>query len=158
MDEKTKARFWSKVNRGGPDECWEWQAYRITQRGGYGHIRWKVDGRWAMVRAHRVAWELTHGPAGDLGVLHACDNPPCCNPAHLFLGTQQSNMRDKIRKGRHLRGEQAPGARLTADDVRRIRRLYANGNISQRAIAERYAVGQGLISMIILRKRWAHIE
>jgi len=87
-------RFWAKVDR--TDDCWLWTACRTTH--GYGQFR---PERSRGAQAHRVAWELTNGPipAGML-VLHRCDNPPCVNPAHLFLGTQSDNMRDMYAKGR----------------------------------------------------------
>ncbi len=88
-------RFWIKVVRSGDDECWGWSG---TTNKGYGRIN--VGGN--MVLAHRVAWELTSGliPPG-MCVLHSCDNPPCVNPNHLFLGTHADNMRDMRAKGRH---------------------------------------------------------
>jgi hypothetical protein len=86
-------RFWRKVRK--TDGCWEWTA---SFRGlGYGQI--KVNQK--MLYAHRVSWEMANGPIPDgLCVLHHCDNPPCVNPDHLFLGTQADNMRDKVRKNR----------------------------------------------------------
>lgn len=85
-------RFWAKVEK-GPD-CWEWKAFRNK---GYG--KFTYNGR--MYLAHRLSWILTNGPIPDgLGVLHSCDNPPCVNPDHLFLGTQLDNMRDASNKGR----------------------------------------------------------
>lgn len=89
-------RFWSKVQKGGPDQCWEWLASRKPSR--YGQFT--LPGN-KLVRAHRMAWVLTHGEiAGGLCVLHRCDNPPCCNPGHLFLGTLRDNARDMLAKGR----------------------------------------------------------
>ena len=88
-------RFWNKVDRCGPDECWEWLADKELK--GYG--RFKVAGR--VIKAHRFAWELENGEVPkDLCVLHKCDVPSCVNPAHLFLGTRGDNNRDCIRKGR----------------------------------------------------------
>jgi len=88
-------RFWEKVDVRGPDECWPWT--RKHNPKGYGQFR-----KDKMVQAHRMAWELTNGPIPDgLDVLHTCDNPPCCNPHHLFLGTNDDNMRDMNSKGRH---------------------------------------------------------
>ena len=93
-------RFWSYVDKRLPDECWEWNGGRApTGYGTFGVASGKAR------RAHRVAWELIHGAApGELCVLHRCDNPPCVNPAHLFLGTQLDNARDKMRKKRYRNG------------------------------------------------------
>lgn len=88
-------RFYSHVGIG--PHCWEWQAGRSSVWG-YGSAR--VAGR--TVPAHRLSWQLTYGdiPAGMV-VCHACDNPPCVRPSHLFLGTQRDNIQDSLAKGRH---------------------------------------------------------
>lgn len=89
-------RFWSKVSMAGPDECWEWMGSRNT--GGYGWF--KVGDR--ATGSHRVAFELTSGPIPDgLLIRHRCDNPPCCNPAHMELGTPADNAADRTERGRH---------------------------------------------------------
>ena len=106
--------------------CWEWIGARTTA--GYGEINRKRRVRYV----HRIAWELHHGPipAGKW-VLHRCDNPPCWNPDHLFLGTDQDNTDDKIRKGRmrhgHLYGEDNPNAILTQALAKEILRRRAAG-------------------------------
>jgi hypothetical protein len=93
--------------------CWEWQGnrdYRGTGRVGNGTYH---KGTSSTVLVHRVAWELTYGPIpAGLFVCHTCDNPPCCNPAHLFLGTQKDNMHDCKLKGRVFDGRATlcPGA------------------------------------------------
>lgn len=95
--ESLKKRFWAKVLIGTKDECWPWIA-KAAHPFGYGRM---TAGRGVHLKAHRVSYTLANGeiPQG-LGVLHKCDNPKCINPDHLFLGTQQDNMKDCISKGR----------------------------------------------------------
>lgn len=99
-------RFWRKVHVGVPEICWVWHAYRHRQ--GYGMVGF--DGK--LYLAHRVAWALCNGsiPA-EIMVCHTCDNPPCCNPKHLFLGTHTDNMRDMQQKDRanHPKGDSTGG-------------------------------------------------
>ena len=98
-------RLWSRVDTGGEDvECWEWTGARSPA--GYGRIK----GDNGTLQAHRVAYELTHGPIPDgLFVMHSCDNPPCCNPAHLSVGTNADNVHDSMRKGRARSGSRFAG-------------------------------------------------
>jgi hypothetical protein len=108
------ARFWARVSRG--EGCWEWQRGRSC---GYGTITW----RGTETKAHRVAWELTHGeiPAG-LHVLHNCDNPGCVRPEHLRLGTHTDNMRDIVAHGYHPQARKThcpKGHEYTPDNVYR---------------------------------------
>src|SRR5262245_48011177 len=96
-------RYRAKVNRGGPDDCWEWNASRF--KNGYGQFG--IDKEHRSVLAHRYGYQLEVGPVPPgLNVLHTCDNPPCQNPRHWFLGTHKDNTEDKERKGRgnHPRG------------------------------------------------------
>jgi hypothetical protein len=153
-------RFWSKVDKRGPDECWEWKAK--CNPNGYGQFRVKEH-----TTAHRVSWELTNGPIPEgLYVCHRCDNPPCVNPAHLFLGTAQDNARDMVKKGRDrasvcpesiVRGEKVGSAKLTNEQVIRIRSDYAGGGISCRELAAKYGVNRGTIRAVLTRKQWAHL-
>jgi len=94
-------RFLSKIDKTAPDGCWLWTAGKFSPvRHGFGRYgAFWVGGK--MRYAHRVAWEIFIGDIpSDMNVLHSCDNPPCCNPEHLFLGTQLDNVRDMISKGR----------------------------------------------------------
>ena len=87
-------RFWAQVEKRGPDECWLWVGATLK---GYGRGNWNGEHYYA----HRKSWELANGPIPDgLYILHACDNPPCVNPAHLRPGTQAENVRDMVERGR----------------------------------------------------------
>lgn len=146
-------RFWRKVARGGPDECWPWQACK--QANGYGRFA-VSDGRPQINQyAHRIAWELTNGSPGDLYVLHRCDNPPCCNPAHLFLGTQADNAHDRDRKGRHNcgRGSKSGRAKLSEAAVDEIRALRKAG-WTLRAIGARFGVVQTTVGDVLRGETW----
>lgn len=160
------AEFWAKVDKsGGPDACWPWTGARWTIRP-YGHL--ERNGH--KIKAHRYSWELTHGPIPTgLQVCHLCDNPPCCNPTHLFLGTQQDNMDDMVSKGRHkngsrthpeamLRGERHPRAILTASQVAEIRARYIPFEVTQSRLAREYGVSQGAISFVIRGTTWRELE
>lgn len=96
MDSDHLSRFWAKVDKRGPDECWNWLGAKARARGGYGQF----GIRGYIARAHRVSWKLFHGdiPEGVL-VLHKCGNPSCVNPDHLYLGNNSDNMMDKTRSG-----------------------------------------------------------
>jgi|SRR5262245_13657245 len=153
-------RFWEKVLRGHPDACWIWRA--ATQGTGYGKFG-LPGGRFVL--AHRMAWELTHGPIPDgLSVCHTCDVRLCCNPRHLFLGTTADNLADMRAKGRGtppppspaLKGEQHGRARLTEAEVTAIRNDYGPGT-SIRVLAERYGVSPQNIHRIVTRKMWTHL-
>lgn len=102
-----------------------------------------------MVRAHRFAYEQAHGPIGQgLHCCHHCDNRLCVNPAHLFLGTNQDNINDRVRKGRSHRnptykGEGHPKARLTVDDVVEIRRRWDAGEGQLKEIGVAFGVSKG---------------
>lgn len=137
------ARFWSKVDVRRPGECWEWQ--KATNEYGYGIIR--VDG--STVKAHRLALELFDGTHRDPSekIRHTCDNPPCCNPAHLLPGTQADNIADMVERGRVARGAQKPNTKLTPDDVADMRRRRDSGE-TQAALALRFGVAQSRVSIL----------
>lgn len=151
-------RFWPKVRKGSQDDCWLWQGG--TTKRGYGVIGGDGKGP-RQLMASRVAWELTHGPIIDgLFVCHDCpdgDNPLCVNPAHLFLGTQQDNMDDKVKKGRQRKGEGVPSSKLKESDVIRIKDIHRAGETSVRKLAETYGVTTSTIRSIMSGRLWKHI-
>ena len=133
-------RFWAKVERGEPDECWEWQA--CTSPHGYGRVGAE---ELTTDYAHRVSMKL-HGVEvpDDKQVNHHCDNPPCVNPAHLYIGSAKDNMSDR----EYTRGEEHKCAKLTDKEVAEIRKRYDNGAY-QNDLAEEYGVSQAQISNIV---------
>ena len=131
--------------------CREWPGPRLSN--GYGHTTSGNRGH----LTHRLAWELAHGPIPPgMNVCHKCDNPPCCNVEHLFLGKALDNVNDKIAKGHQPRGEDIRQARLTADDVRHIRSALASG-IARGSLARNYAVAVQTIGCIARYETWRHI-
>jgi hypothetical protein len=162
MDEKTFNRFMSKVSEDKDTGCLLWVA--ATNPKGYGIF--SIAGKLYM--AHRLSWEHYKGPIPPgLFVLHNCptvDTPSCINPYHLYLGTHQDNMLDKINKGQcshasasHL-GESNPKAIIKSQDVPIIRELYSSGQFTQTEIAIFYTVAQRTISDIVTRKTWSHVK
>ena len=133
--------------------CLIWSGSK--DRKGYGSVRW--EGRTRL--AHRVAWLLAHGSWPTDCALHACDNPSCVNPEHLFSGSVLDNNADCLAKGRNARGEQNGHAKLTNKQVSEIRRRLAGaprGMVTQ--LAWEYGVAQSAISFIKLRQRWLAAE
>jgi hypothetical protein len=148
----TMKRFWSKVDRRGPDECWPWRG-GTNGKQGYG-LFWL--GEHKPVLAHRWVYEHVVGPSppgrGYHGtcVLHRCDNRLCVNPAHLFLGTHADNMADMSAKGRATSprqlGESNPNAKLTAEQIEQIRRTYTGRWGEQSELGRQYGVSATTIA------------
>lgn len=152
--ERLRDRFWSLVEMRGPSECWPWKGHRRPLGYGWFHIH-----RRKSANASRVAYALTNGevPAGLL-VCHSCDNPPCCNPNHLWLGTDADNAKDRDAKGRSRqgaprRGELSGQAKLTAEAVREI---VSSGD-SDTVLAARHGVTAAAIYNVRHGKSWGHI-
>lgn len=153
MNETTETRFWSKVNTGKPDECWEWQAH--LTRSGYGWFNYQGKA----TLAHRVAWELTNGATPNgLFLCHKCDNRRCVNPSHLFLGTPADNHADMQGKGRNLVGEDAPQAKLTESQVLQIVNEYLTTEKRQHQLAEQYGVDLITVNNILTGATWKHLQ
>jgi hypothetical protein len=168
MADRIAERIWARIDTSaGPDACWPWMGHRTVD--GYGrteinHRAWRVT-RWIITQLDAPL------EPGEV-VRHTCDNPPCCNPRHLLRGTHADNMRDRAERARGetgdahwtrlhperlYRGERNPAASLTEDDVREIRRRYAEGEL-QSVLAEEFHVTQGHVSNIVLFRKWIHLK
>lgn len=135
-------------------DCIVWLGERIWN--GYGRVGFGSKRQ----LVHRVVFEHEYGPIPDgMLVCHSCDNRPCCNPAHLFLGTHAENSQDASRKGRVFRplGERAPAAKLLETDIPKIRRLHAAG-VSYRTIGDAFGVTPDCIGKIATGKNWSHVR
>lgn len=183
FSDKQIERFWNGVDRMGDDDCWDWTGHRSPS--GYGRITIDYKG----YRTNRLAWMVTNGPIPDgLFACHKCDNPACCNPKHLFLGTHDDNMRDMAEKGRSalgdrngsrlyperlargdknfyrmfpecaLQGEKSPLAVLDDQTVRLIRFVYGNGGYTLTGLGKIFGVSFSTIHLIIKNKRWGHLQ
>lgn len=159
ISEADRVRFLAKVDGRGPDECWPWTDY--IGRHGYGNFHPDASAQ-RTVRAHRLAYAIEYGcvPAGVL-VCHRCDVRSCCNPAHLFLGTQRDNVVDMWAKGRGSvnvrgrKGEANPRAKLTDADVLAIRALPPRKHLG---LAKRYGVSRTMINLIQRGAAWQHVK
>jgi hypothetical protein len=160
-------QFWSHFENADPAKCWMWKNGSSDYHG-YGRLYFAGK----MHSAHRLSWTLTNGdiPTG-LHVLHKCDNPGCCNPRHLFLGTHAANMADRQSKGREARGERhvsrtRPDAvprgehvgtsKLGPDDVRAILGLHDVGAM-RKDIAELFGIAGKSVERIVYGVTWKHI-
>jgi HNH endonuclease len=147
-------RFFDKFKMTDKNKCWEWFGNRNPS--GYGMIGYLAT----QVLAHRVSWEVHRGkiPKG-LFVLHRCDNPPCVNPNHLFVGTCKDNAQDMILKGRKpdTSGSKNGMSKINEADALKIRRLSAAGNNFTK-IGRRFGLCTTSVSNIVKRKKWSHVK
>ncbi len=159
--------FSKKLNKSaGENGCWPWIG--AVNRRGYGVT--SINHR--LVTTHRLAYFYEHGSFPDgLCVCHRCDNPPCCNPAHLFIGTTQDNTADMVRKKRQSSGEKhskaiMPGryrgiahyaAKMTEAEVLNVRRLFDVENLSPRSISKTLNLPWRRVQKIAYRQTWKHI-
>lgn len=148
-----QVKFWAKVDKVG--DCWNWTGSK--NKFGYGQVSIKGKG----LKSHRIAFFLFYryiDPNGQMKVLHSCDNPSCVNPSHLFMGSQEDNIRDMVAKKRHRNipkhGENNPMAVLTWDEVEQIRELYAKGDINQKSLSVNFMVSPMTIHRIVNNILW----
>ena len=149
----------AKIDHGDPDVCWPWNASRGLA--GYGQVNVKhADGIWRPMQAHRLAFMRANPTVeiGDLCVCHRCDNPPCCNPHHLFLGTHADNIHDMHAKGRNRqpRGADKWSAKLTEEQVIEARRRYIAGETTA-GLAAVFGVKQHTMTDAIAGHHWRHM-
>lgn len=160
--EQGVAVFWANVEK--TEGCWLWRG--VLRFCGYGNA--KAPGkRTRSSYAHRLSWELANGtiPKG-MHVLHKCDTPACVRPEHLFLGTHQENMTDMAAKGRSLAGEKSFSAKLTDEQVRRIRSnppskwkkgKWIGAGQELEEYAKPYGVSPTTIRNVLARRSWRHL-
>ncbi len=137
----------AKIDKRGPDDCWPWTACKT--RDGYG--RFGLNKR--LYLAHRIIYKLAKGEPGDMFVCHHCDNPPCCNPIHLFLGTHADNIADCKAKGRQTYGARQSKAVLTDEGVLAIRK----SEVSSKELAAKFGVSKVTVRRVKIGTTWAHL-
>ncbi|MGI9141556.1 MAG: HNH endonuclease [Fluviibacter sp.] len=157
-------RFLSYIDQsGGAEACWEWSGCK--DESGYGRFH-VGKSRNSQILAHRAAYGIATGENPE-AVCHSCDNPSCCNPAHLFGGTRDDNNKDMARKRRHwlhankeraTKGEKHGRAKLDDQKVLQIQNEYNAGGITQRALAAKYSVSQRTINKVVTRTGWSHVH
>ena len=143
--------FWPRVHRHGSRGCWVWTGTRSSC--GYGRIISKGK----RIKVHRMMYEAFVGSIPlEMFVCHSCDNRACCNPKHLFLGTQLDNMRDCVKKDRHNRGSRNCNAKLNEESIKHIRELASTG-MTGKQIAEIFGVSNARIYEILNDHAWRHV-
>jgi len=168
LTESLLRRYWAKVDKRGPDECWPWTGGASEH--GYGKLH--PDGKTGSpLRAHRVGHLIATGEWPET-VLHTCDTPPCQNPAHLVSGDQEANLADMRAKGRQAsgsalsdairggipRGERHYKAKLTDAQREEIKVRYAAGGVTQQELADEYGIGRPHVSFIVSGRRRTHLS
>ena len=153
MTNKQLNNFWKKVNKNAPNNCWEWTASLDSKF--YGQFR--LNGK--NILAHRLSWIILVGLIPDnLCVLHKCDNTKCINPDHLWLGTQQDNIKDMFKKGRAKSriGESNPACKLTTKQVLCIKALLKNGDKLSN-VAKLYNINRCTVADIKYGRSWTSV-
>lgn len=156
LQDEAMRYFTERVDIRGQRECWLWKL--STGSHGYGQLFWDKK----VQTAHRFAYKLFIGDPGRLQVNHICGNRKCCNPSHLYAGTQLENFYDMLRHGTHTppphkKGSQVGNSKLTEAEVRQIKIALKSGE-NGASIARRFNVSVSTISLIRRNIRWAHVS
>lgn len=138
----------ARIQKAGPDECWPFVGGKT--KNGYGRVGGMLAHRAALAIHTRML------PPPEIMALHSCDNPPCCNPAHLSWGTHARNMADRNAKGRNAHGSRSNFARLSEEHAASIKLALTYG-VRQTVLAEHFGVSSGLVSSIKAGTRWARV-
>jgi len=159
----TSEVLWSKVDKRSEDKCWNWKGYKNNE--GYGRTWINDKGYYA----HRVIYSLAYPNSINLNapastdetgfLLHTCDNPSCCNPKHLWVGTHADNMADKVKKGRSadFRGDKGPRCKLTMEQAMQIRKLRKDG-ISAKELAKQFNISLSSIKSLLANKSYIEVK
>jgi hypothetical protein len=150
-DHLRREKFLARCIKDPATGCWNWSGMQNPK--GYGQV--KRDGKFYFT--HRYSWMLHRGEIPEKMVIcHKCDNRLCCNPKHLFMGTQKDNQQDMKAKGRHVYGERSPHSKLKTADVQLIYEMYESG-IGTILIAKKFKVTKNLAWLIVNGKAWEHL-
>jgi len=149
--------LWRRVEKPNKNGCMIWQGKPFNN--GYGYVAEYVDKKKRVIGVHCAAYELTYGkiPKG-MFVCHHCDNKLCCNPEHLFLGTNRENINDMLKKGRSLKGIKHHSSKLTEKQVKEIRKKYDGKKRTASYFAKKFNVGTTCIYSVIHKHTWRHIK
>lgn len=146
-------KWFSKIVPNAETGCWEVKT-RTKKHGNNAYPTVRVGDK--MMLLHRIAYEHFNGDVPDeMCVLHACDNPSCSNPSHLFLGTRIDNAKDRNAKGRQSKGSNRPLAKISEEDIPMVHIMRSQGAL-QKEIAQRFGISQSLVGKILNNKRWVH--
>lgn len=149
--------------RAGPNACWPW--LKAKTKSGYGAMNVDLGRGYKQYGTHVIVMWLLHGQATERGtnlvVRHKCDNPICCNPNHLQLGSFSDNSRDMVKRGRlhknHARGEALPFSKLDGAKVAEMRAIHARGGISCRQLGEKFGISKSATLQVIRGETWKHV-
>jgi len=143
---------WKKIDIKDKDDCWDWNGAKDKDE--YGRMSINC----ILKYSHRIVYEETHGsiPSG-LYILHKCNNPSCCNPNHLYIGTQYTNAKQMVFEHRQARWNRNGQAKLNKDGVLKIRFLYSTGEYSCGDLGKIFGISRQQIYRIIKNKNWKHL-